>query len=338
MPVPGWAEEVVHAGGSAYVVGWGSDNTGALWHLDSVGRLDPRAAPPGMPGNPGMAPRGAVLLLAFGGAETGLAITGTSKDNGRRDRKALYVTDDGARSWTRVDLPTSEQPRQVAIGGGAAYALTSNCPAATAPCDHATLWSIDPSGAAAPHTFDSLPARTHTSGPIGITAYGPDVWALLNLGHGHVTALRSRDGGRTWHRFEAADCIWEVPVATSGNVLWATCGTGMLDHSTRQKGDAAPADVFSDVAGTSDSALLPLSDSTAYAVIDGSHGTRIEQTRDGGRTTTVVAPIPRPIARRGFRATFVSPRVGYLVTTNGGQVYRTADGAHTWHRLTPPHG
>jgi photosystem II stability/assembly factor-like uncharacterized protein len=335
VPVPGWAGEIVRAGRSAYVTGWNADNDAALWYVDATGRLSARTPPPGMPGNPGLAGDENVQFLTFDGPGNGLAITGSLGDMHHRGHMALYATDDGARSWTRVTLPTTEQPRSIAIAGGAAYAMTSNCARPTAACDHATLWSIDPTGTEAPHTFDSLPAKTHTSGPITIAAYGTDVWAFLNMGSGNGTALRSVDAGRTW-RHDDDLCLSEAPVATSGSVLWSTCATGMLEHFARQVGNGPPVGVFSTVGGTSNSVLLPLSDTDAYAVIVDRHGTHREATPNGGETTTTIAPIPRSIARRGFVTTFVSRQVGYLVTQNGGQLYRTTDAAHTWHKIPPP--
>lgn len=335
VPVPGWAGAIVRAGDSAYVTGWNASNAAALWYVDTNGQLSPRTPPPGMPGNPGTTGDSDVQFLAFDGPDGGLAITGRLGNKNHQGHTALYATDDGARSWNRIDLPTREQPEQIAIGGGAAYALTSNCGRPTDDCDHATLWSVDPTGATAPHTFDSLPTRTHTSGPLAIAAYGADVWAFLDTGAGNGTEMRSIDGGRTWHRTDDL-CMSEEPLTTSGNVLWSTCATGMLEHFTRQVGDGPPVNVFSTVSGTSNSVLLPLSDTTAYAVIEDRHGTHLQATRDGGHTTTTVAPIPRPIARRGFVIAFFSPQVGYLVTYNGGQLYRTTNGGHTWLKIPQP--
>ncbi|MGH3444446.1 MAG: hypothetical protein ACRDPB_03640, partial [Nocardioidaceae bacterium] len=313
------------------------DNSAALWHLDADGLSSPRTPPPGLPGNPGLTHNDGVQILAFEGPDTGLAITGTLGDKHHDGRTALYVTDDGARSWTRVNLPTREQPVRIAVGGGAAYALTTYCPRPSAACDHATLWSIDPTGASAPHTFDSLPTDTHTSGPNTVAAFGPHVWAFLNMGAGNGTLWRSENGGRTWRRSSAGPCLAVDPIPTSGGVLWSECWTGLLARFSRRSAGGQPLGVFSGVGGTSNSTLLPLSDTVADAVIEDRHGTRVEVTRDAGRSQTTVATIPHDIARRGFQATFVSRKVGYLVTYNGGQVYRTADGALTWSKLTPPH-
>lgn len=87
--------------------------------------------------------------------------------------------------------------------------------------------------------------------------------------------------------------------------------------------------------------MVPTAASTAVlwktcAIIDGGSGARVEVTADGGRTTSTVAPIPRPLERRGFQATFVSLGVGYLVTLNRGRLYRTDDAAKTWHQVNPP--
>lgn len=337
VPASGWTDEVITAGNTAYAVGWGRDQSAALWQVGATGALSPRAAPPGMPGNPGLAAANSVGDIAFDTPDTALAITGTSWDNHHAAHKALYLTDDAARTWTKVDLPTVEQPAEIALGHGAAYALTSNCPRPRAACDHATLWSIDPTGRTAPRTFDTLPTKTGTSGPITLAAYGPDVWVFLNLGAGPETALHSDDGGSTWHRFDGGLCTTEKPRATSANVLWATCSTGMMEHFTRQHGDVPPATVFYPVVGgTTSSSLHPLSDTTAYAIIDGAHGARVQATHDGGRTVHTVAQIPRSIARRGFQDAFVTQQVGYLVTLNGGQLYRTVDGARSWHQVNPP--
>lgn len=337
VPVPGWAGGVVAAGDAAYVVGWHPDRSGALWQVDAAGRLSARTAPPRMPGNPGLAGRDRVFHLEFASADLGLAITGTEGDLHHRGHKSLYATADGASTWTRVDLPTREQPTQIATRGGVAYALTSNCLGPRAACDHATLWRVDPTGGTASKTFDSLPSKTDTSGPITLAAYGEDVWVFLDMGAGRATALRSEDGGRSWRRFDAGVCLWARPVATSSLVLWTTCGTGMLEHFTRQVDTAPPVTVFpADVGGTSNSGLFPLTDTLAYAIVEDRHGVRAEVTHDGGYTTSVVAPVPRSIGRRDFTVEFVSAQVGYLVTLNGGDLYSTDNGAHIWHRVSPP--
>jgi hypothetical protein len=291
-----------------------------------------------MPGNPGLAARDRVFQLEFASADIGLAITGTEGDlHHQRGHRNLYLTVDGAHTWTQVDLPTREQPTQVATGDGVVYALTSNCPGPRAACDHATLWRIDPTARSVPQTFDNLPSKTNTSGPITLADYGEEVWVFLNMGAGHATALRSEDGGRSWRRYDAGICLWARPVATSPQVLWTTCGTGMLEHFTRQVDATPPVTVFpADVAGASDSALYPLTDTLAYAIIEDRHGVRVEITRDGGHTTSLISPVPRAIAHRDFTAAFVSAQVGYLVTLNGGDLYRTDNGAHTWHTTTPP--
>ncbi|MEX0427294.1 hypothetical protein AB3X52_06665 [Nocardioides sp. DS6] len=337
VPVPGWASEVVPAGGSAaYVVGWRRDQSPALWEIDAGGDLSPRTPPPGAPGNPGPAGADSVLDLAFDTPETGLAITATGRRQGEGAPRSLFATDDGARTWTRVDLPAGEQPVRVALGGGAAYVLTGNCPRPGAACDHATLWTIDPTGHEAPRTFDTLPARTDVAGPITAAAFGAAVWVFLNAGTGAETALRSDDGGRAWRRIDTGLCLTERPVATSAGVLWATCATGMLEHFVRQDRDARPTAVFEKVGGTTSSALFPLSDTTAYAVIAPGRGARVEATRDGGRTTSTLARIPRAFQRRGFHATFVSERIGYLITLNGGRLYATVDAAQSWRQVPPP--
>lgn len=336
VPVPGWADNVVTAGDIAYVIGWNRDQSAALWQIDAAGDLSARTPPPGMPGNAGLAATDSFLDLAFDTPDDGLAITGADGDMHRVGHKALYATDDGARTWTKVDLPTGEQPTQIALGHGAAYALTSNCSRPRAACDHATLWSIDPTGQTPPHTFDTLPTQAGIAALSTVAAYGRDAWVLLGLGAGRVIALRSHDAGQTWHRFDGGLCLAAKPVATSADVLWATCATGMMAHFTRQSGGTPPATVFPKVGGTSSSALVPLSDTTAYAIIDAGSGASVEATHDGGRTTATLAPIPDSIARRGFRGTFVSGHVGYLATLNGGRLYRTVDGGESWHLINRP--
>lgn len=337
LPARGWAAQVVGAGSSAYIVGWTPTGAGALWHIDPAGRLARRAAPPGMPGSPALSAPESRLLLAFAGPRTGLAITNSgATDASGAERANLYSTDDGARSWTKVHLATREQPTLLAIGGGSAYVLTIHCVALNTRCDHATLWSIDPTGVSAPGTFASLPGHADASGAT-LAAYGKQVWLLLNLGEEPGTSLVSRDSGRTWQPFGVAPCQTEDLKPTSAEVLWETCGTGMLQHFARQEGSATPLGVFQrETSGTSNSALLPISDTTAFAVIDGPGRTRIDITRDGGHTTATIASVRRPIARSDFRTAFVSDRVGYIVTANGGELYRTEDGARSWHLVAAP--
>jgi photosystem II stability/assembly factor-like uncharacterized protein len=332
--VPGWADDVVRAGSTAFVIGWNADETGALWQIDSAGRLVSRTPPPGMPGNAGLAARDRMFVLAFDSATTGLALTGIQGDDHRAGRATVYETHDGARSWSRVQLPTHQQPVQVATGGRAAYVLTADCGTPSSDCDHATLWSVDPTGATRPHTFDTLPGRASAGGPGGMAAYGSEVWVVLDAGGGRPTTVRSSDSGRTWRRFDAGVCIWNALEATSGNVAWGTCGTGMMEHFTRQAGSGAPVDVFSDeLSGTSSSTLIPFTDTSAVAILDNRRAARVEATHDGGRHTYVVGAVPQPITRRGFEATFTSADIGYLVTLNGGRLYRTSDGGRHWQEV-----
>jgi photosystem II stability/assembly factor-like uncharacterized protein len=332
--VPGWADAVVRAGSTAFVIGWNADETGALWQIDSDGRLVSRTPPPGMPGNPGLAARDRIFGLAFDTPTTGLAITGTEAQDHHGGHRAVFATSDGARSWHRIPLPTRQQPDDIAVGGGAAFVLTGSCGRSTTACDHATLWSVDPTASSRPHTFDSLPVKASLAGPIGLTVYGDAVWAVLNAGTGLARGLRSQDGGRTWQRFDAEPCVWDGLDATSANVAWGTCGTGMMEHFTRQAGSGAPVDVFSDeLSGTSSSTLIPFTDTSAVAILDNRRAARVEATHDGGRHTSVVGAVPQPITRRGFEATFTSADIGYLVILNGGRLYRTSDGGRHWQEV-----
>lgn len=336
MLAAGWARDVVRAGPLAYVEGWSSPNKAALWAVDATGTLSSRAAPPGAPGNPALF-NGSVYNLTFGDADNGLAITGVQADGRSAGNRAVYVTADGARTWSKVGLPPSAVPDDIAVGGGKEYVLASNCPTAYSACNHATVWIVDPTDPAHPRTFDNLPAPTDTTGPIAVAAYGDSLWVLLNMGAGRATPLHSSDGGRIWRPFDTGICLSEALEATSTDVLWATCGTGMLEYFARQA-DGPPVEVFpGDLAGTSSSSLEPFDDQTGYAILD--HGGRratIDATHDAGRTVQVVGSIPRPIDRSGFEATFVSPTDGFLVTMNGGQLYRTVDHGQAWTKIPAP--
>lgn len=327
---------MVRAGDTAYVVGWKANGAAALWHVDATGVLSRRTAPPGAPGRPGSADPRAVFQLAFGDSDTGVAITGVTADRRHADHQSLFVTDDGAHTWAKVTLPTAEQPEQVAVGGGAMYVVTSNCVNSAAACRHAAVWSIDESGARPPHPAAGLPGKLDSSEGADIAAYGRAVWVTLGTSGPDPTSLHSSDGGRTWHRFDTGLCTWTDMVATSPRVLWTTCATGMLQHFTRTTGPTAPAQVFEETGGTSGSALLPLSDRVAYAVIADRHGTRVDVTMDAGRTTSTVSPIPRSMPGDDLRVALISDHVGYLVAQSGGELYRTDDGARTWHEIASP--
>jgi photosystem II stability/assembly factor-like uncharacterized protein len=275
-----------------------------------------------------------MLDLAFDSPRTGLAITGRDVEVG--GEPALYGTQDGARAWSRIRLPTNEPLADIAVGGGSAYALTSDCTLRSNSCHHATLWSIDPSGNTAPTTFDTLPKAT-SLGSITLAAYGSHVWVLLLDGGGGGAAFETSDRGRSWHKFDAGSCVWETLVATSPKVLWEACGTGMEMHFTRQATNASPTPAFTQsLSPTTSAALLPLTDTTAFAVTPNDRGMELQTTDDGGHTHETLAELPHNLVRKTFQTIFVSKHLGYLVTLNGGQLFRTTDQGQTWTPVSDP--
>lgn len=86
---------------------------------------------------------------------------------------------------------------------------------------------------------------------------------------------------------------------------------------------------------TSDSFIDPLSDTTAYVGRSLAHRDDLYLTRDGGVTFARVAALPRAF-RTGFELTFPDRRVGYAVTDQRRELYRTVDGGRTWTLVPPP--
>lgn len=86
---------------------------------------------------------------------------------------------------------------------------------------------------------------------------------------------------------------------------------------------------------TSDSFIDPLSDTTAYVGRSLAHSDDLYLTRDGGVTFARVAALPRAF-RTGFELTFPDRRVGYAVTDQRRELYRTVDGGRTWTLVPPP--
>ncbi len=332
-----WATQVVAASHTVAYVLAGSGPSGtrhpALFRTrDGGAHFDEVAAPSARSRTGHPLP---ILKLTFVDAGHGYAILG----NVMTSRPAVLVyTTDAARSWHRARLPGTRGAHVASVAGHGrqVFAAVIHCQAVLE-CAHVSLYSAAVGARRWHDTGVRLPVRESGDG-LGLAAWRNSVWLLLGLGSSpHPLALHSHDSGRTFARSNPIAAISCDPVATSPRVVWASCSTGMMEaflHATT--GEPARLLPVSG-AGTADTFLDPLSDSRAYFGTAAGHHPGLYLTRDGGRSFTKVADLPRRLIRSaGFRPTFLDGHVG-ISPLNGLTLLRTTDGGHTWTtmRVTP---
>ncbi len=198
--------------------------------------------------------------IVFPTPTDGYAVVGQAWDGSAQLERTL----DGGTTWRRVGLPPGAgSVVSVAGHGSRVYAVTVHC-ASRSHCGRARVWSAATvSGQFAP-VAGVMPDREAAQG-VGLAAWEDSVWVLLGVGA--TTApitLRSSDAGATFTTRPGPDAVACAPAATSQQVVWLSCSTGMLTAFQRARLDQPATNLPVDGAGTGGTFLAPVSDQVAF--------------------------------------------------------------------------
>jgi photosystem II stability/assembly factor-like uncharacterized protein len=246
--------------------------------------------------------------------------------------KALFQSDDAARSWHAVSFGKWTTVYGFTTSGDRVYAVVLRCTGVYACSDYRLYRSRAGSSS---WTSSPIPDTNDLHGSeVGLGAFGPDVWVGLSNG-GPVALLFSADGGRSF-RVAAAELagLGCRPGPTSSTVVWLSCGTGNDGYWTRSS-DGGKKFVGLPLEGSNASSLEAVSDAVAYFELVASNLV-LERTTDGGQTFRRVETPPIP-SGAGLIVAFRDALHGLAIvrSATAGTLWRTSDGALTWLPVTP---
>ncbi len=244
----------------------------------------------------------------------------------------LWVTDDGGSHWRQAPFGNL---LALGTGGGKAFAITATC--ANGNCHRVELRT-------APVGGNTWSEETIESGPIdplvAMTVSGSSIWLSVSdtsSTHANQTLLVTLDAGRSFAA-EQSPCVTGLAgalSASSANVVWAICPTGMLATASRTTDTGktwSTLDVGRELANSSQ--LVPASDTTA--VLATGDQAQLLRTTNGGSSFSVVQPVS---AGYWNHIDFADAAHAYALRIVGtGQaapkLYASGDGGATW-RLVP---
>jgi hypothetical protein len=273
------------------------------------------------------------LWLKFVDAEHGYAVLGGV---GLNQRTSLMYTTDGARSWHPATLPRAESHISAIDGqGGRVFAAAIQCPhTQTCPHGNARIYS-SALGSKSWHPTAATFPRHDLAGGVGFTAWGDSIW--ITLGNGmepRQVTMMSTDSGRTFAPSNTSNAVACYPNATSAQITWTTCSTGMLLAFYRHSGEMNPQKLPIAGAGTGGTFLNPLDDHDAYFGTAMGSDAGLYLTRDGGHTFDRLAGLPRLLVRsmNTGQLVFLDTAIG-IAPLSGPNLLRTSNGGHTWHAV-----
>jgi photosystem II stability/assembly factor-like uncharacterized protein len=206
----------------------------------------------------------------------------------------FWDTHDGGAHWTQPTFLDGRSLLAFGTGAGYAFALVGSCSAQSGNCTGLTLLR-------SPVSSDQWSALalpvTSASGPATMTIHGADLWISVSTGANQPDQLLLAGTSSGAHfTTSASPCFAGLGgsvQATSADVLWAVCPTGMMAEALRSTDGGATWEHLS--LGQADpnnelenSAILaPTSDSTA--VLEPASQGELLRTTDGGSTWKTVS-------------------------------------------------
>jgi hypothetical protein len=277
------------------------------------------------------------VWLTFVDAEHGYAVLGGVDLN---QPSTLMYTTDGAHSWHPARLPGIAGHISAIDGhGGQVFAATIQCRYPQS-CPHASarIYSSAVGSKTWHLTAASMP-RHDLAGGLGFAAWGDSIW--LSLGNGidaRQVTMMSTDSGRTFAPTNTSNAIACHPEATSRQVMWNSCSTGMLLTFSRLSGQGNQEQLPIAGTGTGGTFLDPLDDQEAYFGTAAGNRAGLYLTRNGGHTFNRVANLPRQLVRamNTDQLVFLNTAVGFA-PLSGPYLLRTINGGRSWHTVRFTH-
>ena len=240
----------------------------------------------------------------------------------------LWQTSDGGAHWQRAPF---DDLLALGLGDGKALAVTATCK--NGRCRDVRLRT---------ETYGTIAwsDATIATGPVdpivALTAHDASLWISLSETSGvHPNQMLLHSANGTTFTTEQSPCVTGLGgelAASSAQVLWAVCPTGMLATAYRSIDAGATwttLDVGREIANSS--RLAPMSETKA--VLATGDQAQLLRTTDGGSTFDVVQPVT---AGYWNHIVFADETHGYTLRTVGSgqaapKLYASGDGGASWH-------
>ncbi|HTW08053.1 MAG TPA: hypothetical protein VME46_11105 [Acidimicrobiales bacterium] len=259
---------------------------------------------------------------------------------------AFWDTHDGGGQWSQPPALSGKQLLGFGTGAGYALALTGACSQQSGSCSGLAL-------VRSPVTTDHWSALglplSSASGPVSFSVRGPDLWLSIAApsDEGHQSLLVSSSSGSSFTSV-SSPCFAGFGgqlQATSAEVVWALCPTGMMAEALRSTDGGATwhnlsSGSSSAAAEFENSALLAPANDTTALLGPASQG-KLLRTTDGGVTwQDVSTPATGYWSWMGFTDPSTGSALLQLSSVPAGwpwpngpfpeQLWRTSDGGSTW--------
>lgn len=255
-------------------------------------------------------------------------------------RAPFWDTHDGGEHWSQLGLDGVEA---FGTGGGYAFVVTATC--ATGSCGSFAL-QRSPIGSD-DWTALTLPGAVTTEGPLSLTVHGASVWLMVTTSSATLPSKaiwHSTDSGTSFTS-ETAPCVpglGGTVQASSTEVLWAVCPTGMMASAFRSLNAGSS---WSSIATPEmpNSARIAPASQTVAVVSAGPTGSLLRTTDGGTSFTRVGGRFPGFWSFLGF--TEANTGSGLLVLSTQAsktphvpaeQLWRSSDGGANWRPVALP--
>lgn len=246
----------------------------------------------------------------------------------------FWDTHDGGSTWAAPGFMSGRSLLAFGTGAGFAFALVGSCQSGT--CSNVVVERSPV------HTDNwsslAVPLPSGISGLASMAVHGTDLWVSATTGAAQANQVlvmsTSSGAGFTTGQSPCFSGLGGTLSATSAQVVWAVCPTGMLAEVFRSAdGGRTWAGLGSNTGEVSNGAVLAAaSDSTAVLAPGGA--TQLLRTTDGGSTWS---PVPGTgSGSLGWSwAGFTTPTTGAALRSSSGpasgeQLWRTTDGGASW--------
>ncbi len=279
---------------------------------------------------------GEINTLRFADPEDGYAFD--SNPGG-----AFWVTHDGGRHWAQPSFASTHDVLGFGTGGGYAFALVGSCSNGT--CSDVSL-ERSPVGS---EQWADLAVPVPSSGVDDLatmTVHGTNLWFSLTVSANASQQLlvEGTGSGASFNTYQSpcSPGLGGTIQATSDDVVWAVCPSGMMAEAFRSSDGGASWEQLSSAGQLVNSSVLGAASDTT-ALIAPSSQAPLMRTTDGGATWPNVNPSGTGSAWWSWIG-FTDAGTGsaLLVETNmpagwpwphgpsPEQLWRTSDGGATW--------
>lgn len=254
----------------------------------------------------------------------------------------LWDTHDGGAHWSEPLALSGQELLAFGTGDGYAFALVGTCPNGTC-----SKLAMERTPVGNDNWTDlSVPVPSGADQVATMTVHGPDLWFSVTTSTSQsnqlLVASTNDANSFTTYQSPCSPGLAGTIQASSADVLWAVCPTGMMAQASRSDDGGAHWSALNTGELPNSAQLAPASDTTAVLVTSG--GGPLMQTTDGGKTWQ---DISGTTASNGYSwdwVGFTDGQTGSALQETGTlpanwpwqhgpfpeQLWRTSDGGSTW--------